>query len=39
MEKAGVIEHRTGLVNRWLREKMDDLEAGELDTTCRPRGR
>jgi hypothetical protein len=28
MEKAGVIEHRTGLVNRWLREKMDELDAG-----------
>jgi hypothetical protein len=29
MEKAGRIENRTGVVNRWLRQKMDELDAGE----------
>lgn len=28
MEEAGLIEGRTGVVNRWLREKMDELDAG-----------
>ena len=28
LEEAGLIEDRTTVVNRWLREKMDELDAG-----------
>jgi uncharacterized protein (DUF4415 family) len=34
MEGAGVIEDRTAAVNKWLRERLDELEGGERQGKC-----
>jgi hypothetical protein len=34
LEQAGVIEDRTAAINRWLRERLAELDVGELERPC-----